>query len=76
MTDFKAVQFPAGLDDLPFDASNKTVAVRIEVTPERRAQPNALADYESDVWKIYGNMLQNGFGSLYYEAVDWRETAV
>jgi hypothetical protein len=62
-----------GLDDLKYDANTKAVAVPIEVPAERRAQPNALADYESDVWKIYGNMVAAGFGDLYYEALDWKE---
>jgi hypothetical protein len=61
------------LDALVYDQKTRTVAVPIEVSPERRAQPGALADYESDVWKVYGNMLGNGFGSMFYEAVDWRE---
>jgi hypothetical protein len=70
---FKAIIFPIGLHVLAYDEKMNTVAVPIEVVPERRAQPGALADYESDFWKLYGNMLEHGFGSVFYEAVDWRE---
>ena len=70
---FKAVTFPFGLDDVKYDEDKKVVSVPVEVTAERRAQPNALADYESDIWKIYGNMVAAGFGDLYYEALDWKE---
>jgi hypothetical protein len=73
--EFKAITFPFGLDTLEFDAQNNTVAVKIEVTQERRAQPGSLADYESDFWKVYGNMLEHGFGSVFYQAVDWHEAA-
>ena len=72
-TQFKSVTFPFGLDDLKHDEKSKTVAVPVEVTPDRRAQPNALADYESDVWKICGTMIAAGFGDLHYEAVDWKD---
>jgi len=70
---FKAVTFPIGLDSLPYNKEQKVVSVPIEVTEARRRQDGSLGDYESDVWKIYGNMVQCGFGDLYYEAVDWRE---
>ena len=70
---FKAIIFPVGLNAHAYDAQKKTWAVPIEVTPERRSQPGALADYESDFWKVYGNVLEHGFGSVFYEAVDWRE---
>jgi len=72
--EWKIVRFPFGLDEIPYDSGNRTVAIRVEVSEEDRSRPNALADYESDVWKIYGNMLPDGFGDLYYEAVDWIET--
>ena len=51
-----------------------TVGVPIQVPEERRRPPNSLADYESDVWKIYRHMVSAGFGDLYYEAIDWRES--
>lgn len=70
---FKAVTFPFGLENLEFDQESKTLAVPIEVPQSRRNEPGSLADYESDVWKIYGNMLECGFGDLYYEAIDWQE---
>ena len=69
---FKAVTFPIDLSALPYDAKQNVVSVPIEVSESRRRQPGSLADYESDVWKIYGNMVECGFGDLYYEAIDWR----
>jgi hypothetical protein len=48
--------------------------VPIEVSPERRRRPSSLAEYESDFWKVCGNMAGAGFtGDIYYEAVDWKE---
>jgi len=73
--EWKIVHFPFGLDDLPFDEGTGTVVVRVEVSQEDRGRENALRDYESDFWKIYGNMLPSGFGDLFYEAIDWREQA-
>jgi hypothetical protein len=69
---FKAVQFPLGLENAIINQQEKTVGVAIEVTEERRSLANSLADYESDVWMIYGNMIQHGFGDLFYEAMDWQ----
>jgi hypothetical protein len=54
--DWKIIEFPLGLDNLPFDAKAGTVGVPIEVSEERRRRPNSLADYESDVWKVSGHM--------------------
>jgi hypothetical protein len=51
------------------------VSVPIEVPDDRRRRPNSLTQYESDVWKIMGNMARCGFGDVYYEAVDWHEDA-
>ena len=70
---FRVVTFPFGLDELAYDAKTNTVDLPIEVPQERREQTGSLADYESDIWKIFGNMAECGFGDLYYEAVDWRE---
>jgi hypothetical protein len=70
--EWKIVSFPFGLDALSIDPTGKAVSVPIEV-PEDRRRPGSLADYESDVWKIIGNMVASGFGDLYYEAVDWKE---
>src|SRR5262245_12944168 len=69
----KAVTFPFGVDELSYAAKTGTVAVPIEVPQTRRQQPGSLADYESDVWKIFAAMMTCGFGDLYYEAVDWTE---
>jgi hypothetical protein len=72
--EFKVVQFPAGLD-LQFDPSTSSVDVHIEVPEAVRRQSTALADYESDVWKILGNMAGSGYEEVFYEANDWVETA-
>jgi len=70
---WKIIEFSAGLDGLEFDAESKTVGIPIEVSEEKRRQPNSLEDYESDFWKICGTMTECGFGELFYEAVDWEE---
>ena len=70
--EFKIVQFPAGLD-LRFDTQSSSVDVTIEVPENVRRQNNALADYESDVWKILGNMASCGYDEVLYEAVDSSE---
>lgn len=69
---FKVVQFPAGLD-LHFDTQTSSVDVKIEVPEDIRRRNNALADYESDVWKILGNMASCGYEEVFYEAVDWSD---
>jgi hypothetical protein len=69
----KAIAALKAADTLSLDESGKAVGVPIEVPEDRRGRPNSLADYESDVWKIMGNMIECGFGDLYYEAVDWQE---
>jgi hypothetical protein len=71
---WKAVTFPFGLESLAYDAHTKSVDVAVEVPPNRRRKPGSLQDYESDFWKICGNMIGAGFGGdIYYEAVDWHE---
>jgi len=73
--EWSIVVFPFALDDLALDQNGRMVSVPIEVPDDRRRRPNSLAQYESDVWKIIGNMVGPGFGDIYYEAVDWREDA-
>jgi len=73
--EFKAVQFPLGLDAPIINEPMGTVGVAVEVSQDRRSLTGSLADYESDVWKIYGNMVQHGFGDLFYEAIDWQQEA-
>ena len=73
--EWKAIAFPIELDTLGVDDRNQTFGIPIEVPEVRRRQPGALSDYESDVWKIYGNVLEFGFGDLYYEALDWHQDA-
>jgi hypothetical protein len=74
-TDWKIVTFPDGLDSLSLSEESNAVGVPVEVSEKRRRRPNSLADYESDFWKINFNMIDCGFGDLYYEAVDvdWKE---
>lgn len=71
--EWKIVGFPTGFDALAINEGTKTLDIPIEVPDERRKRDGSLADYESDVWKIYGNVLQFGFGDLFYEAIDWKE---
>jgi hypothetical protein len=72
--EWKIISFPFGLDALAYDSESQSVDVPIEVSEERRKQPNSLADYESDFWKICGHMGSAGLlGDIYYEAVDWQE---
>ena len=73
LAEWKIVRFPLGLDELTLDPDGKAVSLPIEVPEDLRRRRNSLADYESDVWKIMGNMVDCGFGDCYYEAVDWRE---
>lgn len=72
--DFKVIQFPAGLD-LGFDPHTSSLDVNVEVPEDVRHQKNALPDYESDVWKILGNMASCGYEEVFYEAVDWADEA-
>lgn len=71
--DWKIIAFPIDLDTLTLDDENNAVSVPIEVSDDRRRRPNSLTEYESDVWKVMGNMMSDGFGEIYYEAIDWKE---
>lgn len=68
--EFKIVQFPAGRD-LAFDERSSSVDVVVEVPENIRRRAGAFADYESDVWKILGNLASCGYEEVFYEAVDW-----
>lgn len=70
---WKIIQFPFGLDNLTVSEESQSIGIPIEVAENNRRQANALADYESDFWKVCGYMLENGFGDIYYEAIDWQE---
>ena len=70
--EWSSVTFPFGIDNLSFDPTNNSVDVPIEVPEDVRHSPNGLANYESDFWKIAGNMAQHGFEEVYYEAIDWQ----
>lgn len=70
---WKIITFPIELDDLALDETGQALSIPIEVPEDRRKRPNSLQDYESDVWKVMGNVMSDGFGDVYYEAVDWEE---
>jgi hypothetical protein len=72
--EWKIISFPFGIDAITYDPASNSVDVPIEVPEDRRKRPNSLADYESDFWKICGNMGSAGLlGEIYYEAIDWQE---
>jgi len=72
--EWKIITFPYGLDSIAYDHETQSVDVPIEVPDDRRRKPNSLVDYQSDFWKICGNMASAGLlGDIYYEAVDWQE---
>jgi hypothetical protein len=72
--DWKIVSFPFGLDSITYNSATQSVDVPMEVPEERRGSPSSLADYESDFWRVCGNMAGVGFrGDVYYEAVDWQD---
>lgn len=71
--EWKIVTFPFGIESLTYEPANNSVGVPVEVPEDARNRPNSLADYESDFWKIAGNMIECGFGEIYYEAIDWQE---
>lgn len=77
--EWKIIEFPFGLDNLELVETGEALSVPIEVPEARRRRKNSLQDYESDVWKVVGNVLSAGgeeaaaFDDLYYEAVDWGE---
>jgi hypothetical protein len=74
--DWKIVSFPFGLDAITYNAASQCVDVPVEVPEDRRKRPNSLVDYESDFWRICGNMAGAGFqGDIYYEAIDWQDEA-
>ena len=74
---WRIIGFPFGLNDLSIrkEARTMLVSVPIEVPADRRKRASALADYESDVWKIFGNMASCGAANLFYQAVDWKDDA-
>ncbi len=72
--EWKVITFPFGLDSIAYDGATQSVDIAIEVSEERRKKPNSLGDYESDFWKVCGNIAAAGLlGDIYYEAVDWQE---
>jgi hypothetical protein len=72
--DWKIVTFPFGVDTIAYNPETQSIDVAIEVPEDRRRRPDSLADYESDFWKVCGNMGSAGLlGDIYYEAVDWKE---
>lgn len=71
--EWRIVTFPFGIDSLSHDPENDAVDVPIEVPEASRQRPDSLTDYESDFWKIAGNMAHFGFEEIYYEAIDWQD---
>ena len=72
--DFSIINFPFGIDEIAYDENNNSVSVPYQVEDEDRAKSNSLELYESDVWKIMGNMAAAGFeADIYYEAIDWQD---
>jgi hypothetical protein len=70
---WKIIKFPFGLDNLTVSEESQTIGIPIEISEAERQGVNALKDYESDFWKVCAGMLKNGFGDIYYEAIDWQE---
>ena len=74
--EWKIVSFPLGLDAITYNPASQSVDVQIEVPGDRRKRLNGLADYESDFWRICGNMASAGFqGDICYEAIGWQDQA-
>lgn len=71
---WKIISFPFSIDAVGYDPVSQTVDVAIEVSEERRKRLNSLSDYESDFWKVCGNIMSAGLvGDIYYEAADWQD---
>lgn len=68
---WKALRPAVPCDQLSIQRQTGSVAVPVEVPPDRRAQAGSLADYESDVWKLVAAMIESGFDQLFYESVDF-----
>ncbi len=63
--EWKIVTFPFGLENLAYEPSNNSVGVPVEVPDEAGQRSGSLAEYESDFWKVAGNMMECGFGEIY-----------
>jgi hypothetical protein len=68
---WKALRLAVPCDQLSIQRQTGSVAIPVEVPPDRRAQPGSLEDYESDVWKLVAAMIESGFDHLFYESVDF-----
>lgn len=72
--EFRIIEFPLGIDQISYYEKTNAVSIPYQVTEENRYKANSLELYESDVWKIMGNMAAAGFQSeIYYQALDWQE---
>ncbi|MCA9057229.1 MAG: hypothetical protein KDA96_05830 [Planctomycetaceae bacterium] len=71
--EWKIIEFSQGIENINLNDSGEVLTVAIEVTENRRQRSGAREDYESDVWKVIGNVMSDGLGDIYYEAVDWQE---
>lgn len=71
--DFKVLVITSDLDQLQIDKKDGAVTIAAEVPEEIRQTEAGREDYESDFWKLWGNMLEFGFKDVFYEAVDWQD---
>lgn len=72
--EFSIIKFPLDINEITYEKNDNSVSIPYFVTEDDRAKPNSLELYESDAWKIMGNMAAAGFQSeIYYEAIDWKE---
>jgi hypothetical protein len=71
--EWKIISFPLGIEEIGLSESGDMLVIPIEVPEERRRRPGSLADYESDVWTVIGNVLSAGpgFGEVFYAAIAW-----
>ena len=72
--EYAIIQFPLDFDEIAYEKSDNSISIPFFVSEEDRAKSDSLERYESDVWKIIGNMASVGFQSeIYYEAIDWKD---
>lgn len=71
--EFQVLTFPCGIEKIEYAEVNNSISLPVEV-PEavRRSDEVIIEVYESDVWKIMGNMAGLGLEEVFYEAIDWK----
>ncbi|MCA9061472.1 MAG: hypothetical protein KDA96_00355 [Planctomycetaceae bacterium] len=70
-TKWDIIRFPDGIDQLGLNDTKEVITIPIEVSESDRSHPDSVERYEADFWKLLGNVMCDGFGDIYYEAVDW-----